>query len=52
MMKYIAGFWIGTGSIISGAIHSSMNLIAAVIAFIPVRNSAEPPDARYEFGHG
>src|SRR5512137_2943401 len=52
LMKFIVGFWIGSVSIISEAIHSSMDLIAAVIAFFSVRKSAEPPDAQHEFGHG
>ena len=52
LMKFIVGFAIGSVSIISEAIHSSMDLIAAVIAFFSVRKSAEPPDAHHEFGHG
>src|SRR5512137_1813291 len=52
LMKFIIGFGIGSVSIICEAIHSSMDLIAAVIAFISVRKSAEPPDAAHSFGHG
>ena len=52
LMKFVIGFAIGSVSIISEAIHSSMDLIAAVIAFFSVRKSAEPPDAAHEFGHG
>jgi len=52
LMKFVVGFAIGSVSIISEAIHSSMDLIAAVIAFFSVRKSAEPPDAQHEFGHG
>jgi len=52
LMKFFVGFAIGSVSIISEAIHSSMDLIAAVIAFFSVRKSAEPPDAQHEFGHG
>jgi cation diffusion facilitator family transporter len=52
LMKFVIGFAIGSVSIISEAIHSSMDLIAAVIAFFSVRKSAEPPDAQHEFGHG
>jgi cation diffusion facilitator family transporter len=52
LMKFIVGFSIGSVSIISEAIHSSMDLVAAVIAFFAVRKSAEPPDAHHEFGHG
>jgi cation diffusion facilitator family transporter len=52
LMKFAVGFSIGSVSIISEAIHSSMDLIAAVIAFFSVRKSAEPPDAAHSFGHG
>ena len=52
LMKFVVGFSIGSVSIISEAIHSSMDLIAAVIAYFSVRKSAEPPDAQHEFGHG
>jgi len=52
LMKFVVGFAIGSVSIISEAIHSSMDLIAAVIAFFSVRKSAEPPDTEHAFGHG
>jgi cation diffusion facilitator family transporter len=52
LLKFVVGFAIGSVSIISEAIHSSMDLIAAVIAFFSVRKSAEPPDAAHAFGHG
>jgi cation diffusion facilitator family transporter len=52
LMKFVIGFITGSVSIISEAIHSSMDLIAAVIAFFSVRKSAEPPDSAHEFGHG
>jgi cation diffusion facilitator family transporter len=52
LMKFVIGFAIGSVSIISEAIHSSMDLIAAVIAFFSVRKSSEPPDAGHSFGHG
>jgi cation diffusion facilitator family transporter len=52
VMKFVVGFAIGSVSIISEAIHSSMDLLAAVIAFFSVKKSAEPPDAGHSFGHG
>jgi len=52
VMKFIVGFAIGSVSIISEAIHSSMDLLAAIIAFFSVKKSAEPPDAGHSFGHG
>ena len=52
VMKFVVGFAIGSVSIISEAIHSSMDLLAAIIAFFSVKKSAEPPDAAHSFGHG
>jgi cation diffusion facilitator family transporter len=50
--KLVSGLISGSVSIISEAIHSSMDLVAAVIAFISVRISDNPPDARHPYGHG
>jgi cation diffusion facilitator family transporter len=52
LMKLAAGLISGSVSIISEAIHSSMDLIAAVIAFFSVRISDNPPDSRHPYGHG
>ena len=52
VLKFIVGFAVGSVSIISEAIHSSMDLLAAVIAFFSVRKSSEPPDPAHAFGHG
>lgn len=52
LMKLVVGFAIGSVSIISEAIHSAMDLLAAIIAFFSVKKSAEPPDAGHSFGHG
>jgi cation diffusion facilitator family transporter len=52
LMKLIAGIISGSVSIISEAIHSSMDLIAAIIAFFSVRVSDNPPDSRHPYGHG
>jgi cation diffusion facilitator family transporter len=51
-MKVVVGLLSGSVSIISEAIHSSMDLIAAVIAFLSVRVSDNPPDSRHPYGHG
>jgi cation diffusion facilitator family transporter len=51
-MKLIVGIISGSVSIISEAIHSSMDLVAAVIAFFAVRVSDNPPDSRHPYGHG
>ena len=51
VLKLIAGFFSGSVSIISEAIHSFMDLLAAIIAFISVRISDRPADARHPYGH-
>ncbi len=52
VMKLVVGIISGSVSIISEAIHSSMDLIAAVIAFLAVKISDVPPDSRHPYGHG
>jgi cation diffusion facilitator family transporter len=52
IMKLAVGLISGSVSIISEAIHSSMDLIAAIIAFLSVRISDNPPDSRHPYGHG
>lgn len=52
LMKLAVGLISGSVSIISEAIHSSMDLIAAIIAFFSVRVSDNPPDSRHPYGHG
>jgi cation diffusion facilitator family transporter len=52
IMKLIVGLISGSVSILSEAIHSSMDLIAAIIAFFSVRVSDNPPDSRHPYGHG
>ncbi len=51
-MKFVVGIMSGSVSILSEAIHSSMDLIAAVIAFFSVKVSDTPPDQRHPYGHG
>ncbi len=52
IMKLTVGIISGSVSIISEAIHSSMDLMAAVIAFFAVKVSDTPPDLRHPYGHG
>lgn len=51
-LKVVVGMMSGSVSIISEAIHSSMDLVAALIAFFSVRKSDAPPDKEHPFGHG
>jgi cation diffusion facilitator family transporter len=52
VMKLLAGIFSGSVSIISEAIHSGMDLLASVIAFLSVRMSDTPPDREHPYGHG
>lgn len=52
ILKLTAGIISGSVSIISEAIHSSMDLVAAIIALFSVKVSDNPPDSRHPYGHG
>jgi len=52
ILKLVAGILTNSVSIISEAIHSGLDLVAAIIAFISVRISSRPPDGRHRYGHG
>lgn len=52
VFKVIAGLLSGSVSIISEAIHSSMDLAASVVAFLSVRQSGKPADREHPYGHG
>lgn len=52
ILKIIAGILSGSISIISEAIHSGIDLVAAVIAFLSVRMSSKPADRSHPYGHG
>jgi len=52
ILKIIAGILSGSISIISEAIHSTMDLIASIIALFSVRMSSKPADRKHPYGHG
>ncbi|MCF8296886.1 MAG: cation diffusion facilitator family transporter [Saprospiraceae bacterium] len=52
IIKVVAGIISGSVSIISEAIHSGLDLVAAIIAYISVRISDLPPDREHPYGHG
>lgn len=52
IFKVIAGVLSGSVSIISEAIHSGMDLMASIIAFFSVKESAKPADEKHPYGHG
>ncbi len=50
--KLTVGVLIGSISIISEAVHSLIDLIAALIAFFAVKESSKPADDIHNYGHG
>lgn len=52
IMKLLVGIISGSVSIISEAIHSGMDLLAAIIAFFSVKISDTPADKEHPYGHG
>lgn len=52
ILKLVVGLISGSVSIISEAIHSTMDLLAAIIAFFSVKASDKPADEEHPYGHG
>ncbi|MGE5628995.1 MAG: cation diffusion facilitator family transporter [Solirubrobacterales bacterium] len=52
IFKLVAGILIGSISVISEAIHSSMDLLASLIAYFSIKKAAEAEDDEHPFGHG
>ena len=52
LLKLGAGIMSGAVSIFSEAIHSSMDLMAALVAYYSVKVSDLPADAEHPYGHG
>lgn len=52
LLKLVVGLITNSISIISEAVHSFTDLLAAIIAFFSVKQSANPPDNDHQFGHG
>jgi cation diffusion facilitator family transporter len=50
-LKLVAGAITGSIAILTEAIHSAIDLMASVIAFVSVRRADEPPDAEHPYGH-
>ncbi|MCX7970346.1 MAG: cation diffusion facilitator family transporter [Negativicutes bacterium] len=52
VVKLATGVATGAVSIISEAAHSAVDLLAAVIAYLAVKNADRRPDSGHTFGHG
>lgn len=52
LLKLVAGILSGSVSIVAEAIHSGIDLLAALIAFVSLRIAGRPADREHPFGHG
>jgi len=51
VLKIAAGVITGSVAIITEAVHSSIDLVASVVAFFSVRKAHEPADESHPYGH-
>jgi cation diffusion facilitator family transporter len=51
LLKVIAGTITGSVAILTEAVHSSIDLVASVVAFFSVRKADEPADETHRYGH-
>ena len=51
LLKVIAGTVTGSVAILTEAVHSSIDLVASIVAFISVRKADEPADESHRYGH-
>ncbi len=51
-IKLIVGFLMGSISVLSEALHSGIDLLAAFIANYSIRKAGKPADEIHKFGHG
>jgi cation diffusion facilitator family transporter len=47
----IAGTLTGSVAILTEAVHSSVDLVASIVAYFSVRKADEPPDESHRYGH-
>lgn len=52
ILKLIVGIYVGAVSLVSEALHSGVDLVAALIAFWAIKKSLVPPDEEHDYGHG
>jgi cation diffusion facilitator family transporter len=50
-LKLIAGVATGSIAVLTEAVHSSIDLLASIVAFVSVRKADEPADAEHRYGH-
>lgn len=52
LLKLVAGAVTGSVAIITEAIHSGIDLIASIVAYVSVRKAGVPADEEHRYGHG
>ena len=52
ILKLAVGIMMQSVSVISEAVHSGLDLVAAIIAWFSIRESGKPADDEHRFGHG
>jgi cation diffusion facilitator family transporter len=50
-LKLVAGVLTGSIAVITEAVHSSIDLIASIVAYVSVRKAGEPADREHPYGH-
>jgi cation diffusion facilitator family transporter len=51
LLKVVAGSITGSVAILTEAVHSSIDLVASIVAFFSVRKAGEPADESHRYGH-
>jgi cation diffusion facilitator family transporter len=51
LVKIVAGTITGSVAILTEAVHSSIDLVASVVALLSVRKAGEPADESHRYGH-
>ncbi len=51
LLKVIAGTITGSVAVLTEAVHSSIDLVASIVAFFSVRKADEPADETHRYGH-
>ena len=51
LLKVIAGTLTGSVAILTEAVHSSVDLVASLVAYVSVRKAGEPADDSHRYGH-
>jgi cation diffusion facilitator family transporter len=52
ILKLIVGIMMQSVSVLSEAVHSGIDLVAAIIAWASIREAGKPADDEHRFGHG